>query len=121
MTPAPEQAKGNIWIATEEPIKIKSQGVILVAEDAIYGTIVENAQLQCTDRRTGQLREIQCKGMIILDPDALKIKGYSEFIIDGRKIKVGVEGLDVISEKNLAGYYAVHKDDLKALINAQSK
>lgn len=38
------------------------------------------------------------------------------YVATEKPIQVGVEGTAVITTKNVAGYYLVHKDDLRAMI-----
>ncbi len=38
------------------------------------------------------------------------------FVATEKPIPVGIEGTAVVTTKNVAGYYLVHKDDLRAMI-----
>lgn len=38
------------------------------------------------------------------------------FVATEKPIPVGIEGTTIITSKNVAGYYLVHKDDLRAMM-----
>ncbi len=38
------------------------------------------------------------------------------FVATEKPIQIGIEGSTIITTKNVAGYYLVHKDDLRAMI-----
>ncbi len=38
------------------------------------------------------------------------------YVIEDRDIAIGVEGANVLIQKNMQGYYLVHKDDLAAMV-----
>lgn len=116
MTPAPEEAKGQMWIASETMIKVKSIGIQLIATQHIMGQIQDDTFITYLDKVTGQKKTTSVMGCILVMPQALTNKGYSETIIDDKQIQIGIEGTDIITWKNVAGYYLVHKDDLKVLI-----
>ncbi len=121
ITPVPEEVKGNMWIASEKPIQVKSQGIQLIATNNILGQIQGDIQVSYLDKRTNTVKTINAKGCLLTASQSLDNKGYSEVMIEGTPVQVGVEGTDVITYKNVAGYYLVHKDDLKVLINGLNK
>lgn len=50
-----------------------------------------------------------------MTPIPLEANGVM-YIATEKPIPVGIEGTPTVTTKNVAGYYLVHKDDLKAMI-----
>lgn len=116
MTPAPEEAKGVMYIASDKPVAVKASNVFVVAKKHMIGTIQDDVSVNVKMRGTDVVNKWSLKGKILVDEAVLDVKGYSETIETNKKIRIGVEGTTVISEKDVFGYYLVHKDDLKVLI-----
>jgi hypothetical protein len=55
-----------------------------------------------------------------MTPTPEEAKGVM-FVATEKPIPVGVEGTTVITTKNVAGYYLVHKDDMKVMIDTIRK
>lgn len=116
ITPAPEEAKGILYVGSEQPVKVKSLGVQLIATKDILGVIPQDTTLVYHDKVKNADVMTNAKGFLLVKAQALDLKGYSEVIADKTTVPVGIEGTDVITAKNVEGYYLVHKDDLKVLM-----
>lgn len=116
ITPAPEEAKGQMYIASEKPIKVKSIGVQFISSNDILGVVSQDNNVTYLDKKLNKEVTVEGKGKLLVQSKALDLKGYSEIISENGPIDVGIEGTDIIAPKNVEGYYLVHKDDLKVLM-----